>query len=85
MLTGVCAATVIALAVTLAPFAPGSGAFSQSLFHFPDQLTGAALSAASPAGRWHLPTTPWVYLVIAACVLPLAGTAWLVRRGGSLR
>jgi hypothetical protein len=54
----------VLLAVCLAPYAPLS---------LPDTLARVGDATAHP-----LPT--YLYLVIAAGVLPLAGTAWLLRR-----
>jgi O-antigen/teichoic acid export membrane protein len=67
----------LALAVLLAPFAPVvDGSFGLSLLQLPERLDDAA---SLMIGRL-APISPFVYLTLAACVLPLAGTAWLVRR-----
>jgi hypothetical protein len=85
-LSAAAAIVALALAVTLAPIAPGAGdALSLSLLRLPDLATGAALQEVARPGSWQLRTNPWLYFVVVAAVLPLAGTAWLVRRGGSLR
>jgi hypothetical protein len=63
-LTVLAAAAGVLLAVCLAPYAPLS---------LPDTLARVGDATAHP-----LPT--YLYLVIAAGVLPLAGTAWLLRR-----
>jgi hypothetical protein len=65
-----------ALAVLLAPYAPlPDGALGMSLLRLPERLDDAA-----QLGAGHLSTSPYVYLVLAACLLPMAGTAWLMRR-----
>jgi hypothetical protein len=64
------------LAVLLSPFAPiPNGSVGMSLLRLPEWLDYAAR-----LGLGSLPASPYVYLVLAAGVLPLAGTAWLVRR-----
>lgn len=79
LVTTALAATGFTLAVGLAPLAPSvpgaKGALSLSLLRLPEQMTGLVLS-----GIHQLPASPWLYMIVAACVLPLAGTAWLVRR-----
>ncbi len=68
--------TAAALAVLLAPFAPmPDGSVGMSLLRLPEWLDYAAR-----LGVGHLPTSPYLYLALAAGVLPIAATAWLMRR-----
>jgi hypothetical protein len=72
-LLGVAAA---ALAVLLAPFAPiPDGSVGMSLLRLPEWLDDAAR-----LGVGRLPSSPYLYLALAAGVLPIAVTAWLMRR-----
>lgn len=62
-----CVAAALGLSVWLAPYAP---------LAVPDALAGAADAAQGSAVR--LPA--YLYLAIASGLLPLAATAWLLRR-----
>ncbi len=64
-LFALCAVVLAVLAAWLAPYAPVA---------LPAEIADTAQLGVS-----RLPV--YLYLVLAACVLPLAGTAWLVRRG----
>ncbi len=63
-LMALCAVTVGVLAAWLAPYAPVT---------LPEQIADTAQLDVSRVPLY-------LYLVLAAAVLPLAGTAWLVRR-----
>ena len=68
--------TAAALAVLLAPFAPmPDGSVGMSLLRLPEWLDYAAR-----IGLGRLPTSPYLYLALAAGFLPIAATAWLMRR-----
>lgn len=70
---GVAAAT---LAVLLAPYAPlPDGSVGMSLLRLPEWLDTAAR-----IGLGRLPTSPYLYLALATGFLPIAATAWLMRR-----
>ncbi len=65
------------LAVLLAPVAPSIAAVSalgDSLLNLPDRIGNAAEDVRGVPGALYL------WLVLAALVLPLAGVAWLSRR-----
>ncbi len=68
--------TAAALAVLLAPFAPiPDGSVGMSLLRLPEWLDDVA-----KLGLGRLSANPYMYLLLAAGVLPIAGTAWLMRR-----
>ena len=64
------------LSLWLAPYAPM--ALPDAVAGAADAVAGAAAGAAAHGQALRLPT--YLYLMIAAGVLPLAGTAWLLRR-----
>jgi hypothetical protein len=76
--TGLIAASVLlalVLAVTLAPFAPvPKASLGMSMVRLPELLVGLVQAGFGRS------LSPYLYLPLLAAVLPLAGTAWLVRR-----
>jgi hypothetical protein len=68
----------LGLAVWLAPVAPSVRRFSDAgsvLMDVPDRVAAVAQGGAG------LMAEPWLLLSIAVVLLPLAGVAWLLRRG----
>ncbi|MET0281190.1 MAG: hypothetical protein ABW278_08700 [Steroidobacteraceae bacterium] len=80
-LRGLLALAVAGLALLLAPYAPVSpGSPATALLQLPENAAGIAQSGLGQYSALQWPRLNYLYLSLVAGLLPLAGTAWLLRR-----